>query len=461
MTVKEHRGSASKAPVAIWPEGTPKPMMPYSPAVKAGGWLFVAGQLASTFGPTGLPPEVKPDNAFLGDALELQSRFIMRSLKATLRAGGCDIAKDGVRVWQWFMSDYPTMEEFQSGISWPRISIAPYHRVRDEFILEPRPASTGMGIRKLLVRNALVEVDMICIDDDQTSISFPVPQGVPSPVAGYSPAIRRGDWIFLAGELPVDWVGDYLSPVHMGEPSALAKEARTNPYFWYGSPIETQTDYVLQKLEKIANVAGASLDRAVKAEVYIGHPSDFAGVDRVWKQWFPKNPPARVVIPYMALGGKGSRIEVALTLVAKESNLKIETIETAAAPKPLGHEPQAVKVGNFLFFSTQMAFDSNGKLADGMTRHPDYPYYGLPGKAQMRYMLKNVALICQQAGTKLENIVRRACFHDDGRWFAESIEEWAAHFPDLKPASTTVIIGGPLVVPGANTLLDLIAYIPD
>ena len=39
-------------PVAIWPglkEGVPKPVMPYSPAVKVGDWLFIAGQLASDF----------------------------------------------------------------------------------------------------------------------------------------------------------------------------------------------------------------------------------------------------------------------------------------------------------------------------------------------------------------------------------------------------------------------------
>ena len=48
-----------------------------------------------------------------------------------------------------------------------------------------------------------------------------------------------------------------------------------------------------------------------------------------------------------------------------------------------------------------------------------------------------------------------------GERFAESMEEWASHFPDRKPCSTTLIIGGPLVVPGAHTLLDLMAYVPD
>ena len=54
----------------------------------------------------------------------------------------------------------------------------------------------------------------------------------------------------MAGEIPVDWTGDFLSPVHLGEPSGLAKEARVNPYFWYGSEIEKQTEYVLWKLIK-------------------------------------------------------------------------------------------------------------------------------------------------------------------------------------------------------------------
>ena len=48
--------SASKAPVAIWPEGPPRPLAPYTPAIKAGGWLFVSGQLASDF-KNGLAPE--------------------------------------------------------------------------------------------------------------------------------------------------------------------------------------------------------------------------------------------------------------------------------------------------------------------------------------------------------------------------------------------------------------------
>jgi enamine deaminase RidA (YjgF/YER057c/UK114 family) len=450
----------SKAPVAIWADGPPRPLAPYTPAIKAAGWLFVSGQLASDF-KTGLAAEAKSPNPNLGDALELQSRFTLKNLAKTVEAGGCDIAKDAVRIWQWFTSPHPTMEAFKAGDTWPKISITPYLDTRNEFIKEPRPASTGMGIRELMIKDTIVEVDLICIDDGGESQGVPTPEGVPNPLAGYSPALRRGDWIFMAGEIPVDFIGDFGRAENWGEPSALAKEARVNPFMWYGSEIEKQTDYVLWKLSKTAEAAGTTLDRTVKADVYIGDPSDYAGMDKVWKRWFPNNPPARCVIPYMGLGGKGSRVEIALTLLSSDSKLKIETVETPNAPKPFSHEPQAVKVGNLLFFSQQMPCDENGLLAEGLQRDPNFPYYGLMRRAQMRYMLKNVKAICEAAGTTLENVVRRACFHVEGEDFAESMDEWAAHFPDRKPCSTTMMIGGPLVVPGARTLLDLIAYVPD
>ena len=421
--------NAGRAPEAIWPD-IPQPLMPYSPAVKAGGWVFVSGQLASDF-TTGIAPQARAANPNLVDEQALQSRYVMENLKRTLAAAGADIGRDLVRIWQWFPWDQPDAEQFARGDLWPGLSITPYLDVRNDFIFEPRPASTAVSIRALPVRGARIEVDMIAIVDDTEPQGFAAPAGVAAPLAGYSPALRRGDWVFLAGEVPTDWVGDYGEARSMGEPSALAREARVNPHVWYGSEIEVQTEYVLQKQAAIAEAAGSSLSRAVKADVYIGHPSDYEGMDKVWKRWFPNNPPARCVIPYMGLGTRGSRIEIAFTLLANDSPLQIETIETSDAPEPWSHEPQAVRVGEFLFLSQQMACDSRGVLADGMLRRPEFPWYGLPGQAQMRYMLKNVAAICEAGGTSLENVVRRACFHDEGDHFADSIEEWARQFPGV------------------------------
>ena len=449
-----------KAPQVIWPD-IPQPLMPYSPAVKAADWIFVSGQLASDFA-TGIADAAKPLNPNLGNEQALQSRFVMETLKRTLAAGGADIATDIARIWQWLPWDRPTMEEFADGNSYTEgLRISPYLDVRNDYIVEPRPASTAVGIRELPVHGARIEIDLIAIADGTTPQGFSFPDDVPAPLAGYSPALRRGDWVFLAGDVPTDWQGDYGKHLSMGEASALAPEARINPHLFYGSEIESQTDYTLSKLARIAETAGASFKRAVKADVYIGDPSDYAGMDRAWKRWFPDNPPARCVIPYMGLGTRGSRIEIALTLLADDAALEIERVETSDAPEPFSHEPQALRVGNFLFLSQQMACDSNGVLVDGMVRSEAFPWYGLPGKNQMRNIMNNVAAICQAGGTSVENIVRRACFHDEGTHFADSIEEWSSWFPGIKPASTTMKIGGPLVVPGANTLLDLIAFVPD
>jgi enamine deaminase RidA (YjgF/YER057c/UK114 family) len=432
---------------SVWPgleAGVPKPLMPYSPAMKGGDWVFIAGQIASDFA-TGLAPEVREameTNPFLHDELELQSRFVLNNLANTVAATGCDIQQDMVRIWQWFVTDRPTPEDFSVGNNAHDISIEPYLRVRREIVGEACPPASALSIRELLCLGTQVEVDMICIADGQASEAIAMPDDLGRVAEGHQAGLRHGDWVFLAAQnaadLPSRLTADYLD-----------------------SPVERQTDHVLEKLSRMAAAAGTSLDRAVKADVYIGHPKDFAAMNRVWRRWFPKDPPARVVIPYLGMGHAGSRVEVALTLLAGDAELSKQTIETSEAPEPLGHEPQAVKVGDLLFFSTQMAFDSSGKLAPGMVRDPAFPWYGSPAQAQMRYMMKNISAICEAAGTRVDQIVRRVCFHSDFQWFAESIAEWASYFPEDKPASTTLRLGGPLVVPGADTLLDLIAYVPD
>lgn len=436
----------SKKMEAIWPglaAGVPKPLMPYSPAIRAGDWVFIAGQIASDF-QTGLAPEVLSANSYVGNELSLQTKFVLTNLANTIKASGCDINKNMVRMWQWLVSDEPSDEAFSWGDNWPAISLKPYLNVRDQIVKSPAPPSSYLGVRELLCFGTMLEVDMICLDDSSKSQIIKAPKGVSPAAGGHAAGMRRGDWVFLESVSASDLIEDDGDPVQ-----------------WHDDPVEVQAEHVLDKLEALAKSAGSSLASAVKADVYIGHPEDFAAMDRVWKRRFPKNPPARVVIPYMGMGARGSRIEVALTLLTKDSKVKTKTISTPKAPTPLGHEPQAVKAGDLLFFSTQMAFGSDGNLPDGMVRHPSFPWYGSPGQAQMRYMMKNIGAICEAAGTTVENICRRVCFHDDFQWFAESIEEWASYFPEDKPASTTIRLGGPFVVPGANTLLDLIAYAPD
>ena len=447
---------------AIRPSGFPEPEFPYSPGIRAGGWVFVSGQLGGDL-VHGLSPEARhnPANPYLSDPVELQSWVIMRNLSQVMEAAGCDISRDSVRIQQWRVAPHPTQEEFELGSTWTGLSVTPYYRARNSYLQEPRPASTGMGVRKLLVRDALIAVDMVGIvpDGGPTKTGIDVPSQLPKPLAGYSPAIRCGDWVFLAGEIATDWRGDFESEQHRGPASAVAPEARVNPYFWYGSPIEQQTEYVLHKLELIAKAAGTDLANCVKANVYIGHPKDYEGMDRIWRQWFADDPPARVVIPLMGLGGMGCRVEIDMILLAGGSSLRRRTISTPDALEPLGHEPQAVQAGNFLFFSTQLAADRRGVLP-GLERDPEVPYSREPARLQARKLFKNLAAICQAAGTTLDNLCQVKEFYQDLRSFAGVRDEWRHQFASEVPASTSVEVGGPLITPGCELLLEVCAFVP-
>jgi hypothetical protein len=105
--------------------------------------MAVRRQTARSDFVNGLAPEAQNGNPNLANSLEMQSRYTPKNLEDTVKAGGCDIAKDAVRIWQWFTSPYPTMEEFKAGNTWPRTSITPYLDTRTSSFVNqgpPRPA---------------------------------------------------------------------------------------------------------------------------------------------------------------------------------------------------------------------------------------------------------------------------------------------------------------------------------
>ena len=250
-----------------------------------------------------------------------------------------------------------------------------------------------------------------------------------------------------------------MSEKHMGEPRATDPRTRPNEYLWYGDEMAEQVNLTLEKQAAIAEVAGSSIERCVNATVYIGHPADFSSMDAVWKKWFPKNPPARTVVPYSGLGGKGWRFEVTMDLLTNDSNLEPVTIKTDKAPAPFGHEPQAVKVGNFLFFSTLRAVNSQGVLS---TRTPPgFERYVDQGAAQMRAILAQIEAISAAAGTSLANLCRLKVFMDGWNMLAPAAQELANAFPIDPPAvSMHRVNGSPMIAPGCHIVGDAISYVP-
>ena len=128
---------------------------------------------------------------------------------------------------------------------------------------------------------------------------------------------------FLAGFGATDFAGDWMGERHMGEPSMIAPSARVNPYIWLGSEIEAQTRYTLEVLAQLAEAAGSSLSRCVKADVTLTHPADFAGMDRVWREFFPDDPPESIArkalrVNLSDLAAKVREVDDVLIMLADE-----------------------------------------------------------------------------------------------------------------------------------------------
>ena len=77
---------------ALFPPELPRPRVAYSPAIKAGPFVFVSGQLASDLN-TGTPAHATINPAFPhhGAEIERQTRYIGSNIEVCLRAGGAKL----------------------------------------------------------------------------------------------------------------------------------------------------------------------------------------------------------------------------------------------------------------------------------------------------------------------------------------------------------------------------------
>jgi enamine deaminase RidA (YjgF/YER057c/UK114 family) len=437
-----------------------------SDAVAAGGWLFGGGVMAGD-ARSGLDPSARARPLpWSEEPLGAESRLLLDRISKLLEAAGCDIRHDLIRLWQWIVASYPSDQDYAAGrMIWPAFPDGtPYARNLAEMVADPMRSSTGIGVRQLPIPDAMIAVDFLAIEPGAGIVKQGVdlPPDLPRPRIGYSPATRHGDWVFLAGFGATDFNGDWGAALNLGEPSMIAPEARINPYIWLGSPIEAQTDYTLRALARIAEAAGTSLDRCVKADVTIAHPSDFAGMDRVWRRHFPDSPPARNVVTGARLVIKGLRVEIALLLLSGESRLAVDPIHLENESPIPGHAPHAVHAGDFLFTSGLLPVGADGGVPDAIRSDPLASWYRDSAAAQADHLAGQLARICEAAGASLSGLCKIQAFLADMAHLRGMMRGWKSAFPDDPPAISAVAMGGdaPLLAPGALLQWDAIGYAP-
>ena len=100
------------------------------------------------------------------------------------------------------------------------------------------------------------------------------PSGSPKPRGPYSPAVRAGDFIFVAGQGPIDPVSNEFS---------------------YGD-IQHETRVTLTNIQRILEAAGASLSDVVKCSVFLRDGGDFDAMNSVYAEFFGDAKPARTTV---------------------------------------------------------------------------------------------------------------------------------------------------------------------
>ncbi len=101
------------------------------------------------------------------------------------------------------------------------------------------------------------------------------------------PGIRVGDYLFLSGMVPVD--------PQTGERSH--------------GPIAEQLRVTLSNVRHMLESAGSSLERVVRVHVVLADISHVREMDRVFREFFPVDPPALMAWSMQLRFGNGCEIE--------------------------------------------------------------------------------------------------------------------------------------------------------
>ncbi len=116
--------------------------------------------------------------------------------------------------------------------------------------------------------------------------SVPTPSA--PPVAGpYSPAVRAGDWLVLAGQVGLDPSTGAIVP----------------------GGVEAQARQVLANITAVLRDCGANLADVAKTTVFVTDMAQFATVNAVYAEAFGAHRPARSTVEVAALPG-GAEVEI-------------------------------------------------------------------------------------------------------------------------------------------------------
>ena len=116
----------------------------------------------------------------------------------------------------------------------------------------------------------------------------------------------------------------------------------------------------------------------------------------------------------------------------------IESFNSPRAAEPVGNYPHATRVGNLLFLSGIGPRERGSRTIPGVSLDEGGNVVSYDIEAQCHSMFRNLRCILEDAGTTWERIVDVTVFLTNMDDFAAYNKVYAEHFPELRPARTTV-----------------------
>ena len=109
----------------------------------------------------------------------------------------------------------------------------------------------------------------------------------PKAIGPYAQAIKAGEFVYTAGQIPID--PQYGNLIAGG--------------------IAEQTRQVMENLKAVLEAAGSSLDQVIKATVFLKNMADFAALNEVYGEYLGAAKPARSTVAVAELP-RGALVEI-------------------------------------------------------------------------------------------------------------------------------------------------------
>lgn len=215
--------------------------------------------------------------------------------------------RDALRAAGSSMSNVVRLDQY-----YPQARHVPeYHRARKQAFGEGHIApSTSIIVGALQDGDSQMDVQVIASDHAPQ----PVQAGLNRPDAsGYTPCLRVGDMVFVAGQLARDAAGRLAA---------------------HGTVAETQ--YMLRnRFAPALAAAGSGLELVLKAQVYLSKPQDVPEFRRAWHEAFAASVPPTTVVALQHPAFLTAEATVEINVIAAHRSARLRVREIAGGARLL------------------------------------------------------------------------------------------------------------------------------